>query len=496
MSQSTAEERDRYSPDADWNQLYLDGPVDGDDRDTIAVDDPATEEVFTEVPAGTVEDVDRAYEVASEAQAEWAETSPQERTEVIQGALQTMEERREEILELLAVESGSTRVKGEVELQSAMGITQEAASFPTRMSGDHRDSNVPGKENVVKREPAGVVAVISPWNFPLHLSMRAVAPALATGNAVVLKPASNTPITGGLLLARIFEDAGLPEGLLTVVTGHGSDVGDRIAGHDDAAVVSFTGSSAVGSGVASEAAGNFAQPAMELGGNGPHVVLEDADVDDAVDAGTFGTFLHQGQICISINRHLVHESVYDEYVEKLAERAENLPIGNPSEDPEAVVGPIIDDSQVEDITTYIEQTVEEGATLEAGGDHDGRFVEPTVLSDATNEMSAACNEHFGPVAPVIPFSDDEEAVELANDTEYGLAASVFGGDRNRAEDVADRIDAGMVHVNDQPVNDEPHVPFGGMKASGIGRYNGEWVLEEFTEPKWVSVQRETRDYPF
>jgi aldehyde dehydrogenase (NAD+) len=496
MAQSTAEEHERYSPDGDWNQLYLDGPTPVEDREEIAVENPATGEAFATVPAGTTDDIDRAYEVASEAQREWTDASPQDRIDVIQGALRTMEERREEILQLLAVESGSARVKAEAELQNAMGITQESASFPTRMAGDHRDSNVPGKENLVKREPAGVVAVISPWNFPLHLSMRAVAPALATGNAVLLKPASTTPITGGLLLARLFEDAGLPEGLLTVVTGHGSDVGDRVAGHETADVVSFTGSSAVGSTVASEAAGNFAQPAMELGGNGPHVVLEDADVEDAVDAGTFGTFLHQGQICISINRHLVHESIYDEYVERLTERAESLPIGNPAEDEEAVIGPIIDESQVDDITTYIDQTVEQGATLETGGDHDGRFVEPTVLSDASNEMSAACNEHFGPVAPVIPFADDEEAVEIANDTEYGLAASVFGGDRSRAEDVADGIDAGMVHINDQPVNDEPHVPFGGMKASGIGRYNGEHVLREFTETKWVSVQREHREYPF
>jgi aldehyde dehydrogenase (NAD+) len=508
---------ERYEPHGDWNVLYLDGAVGGGSRETIAVENPATGAEFTEVPAGTTDDVDEAFELAREAQAEWAETSPAERQQVLQEAVGTVREHREELLDLLATESGSTRVKAEGELQTALGMMQEAVSFPTRTGGDHRDSLVPGKEHLVKREPVGVVSVISPWNFPFHLSMRAVAPALALGNAVVLKPASDTPITGGLVLARIFEDAGLPEGLLTVVTGRGSDIGDRIAGHDAASVVSFTGSSEVGAQVAATAAENFALPAMELGGNGPHVVLESADVDEAVDAGAYGSFLHQGQICISINRHLVHEDHYEEYVEKLAEKARNLPLGDPS-DESTVVGPIINAEQRDEMLEYVEETVEAGASLETGGfavgpgdfegpsvrvgdldgdvgDASGQYVLPTVLSEATNDMAAACNEHFGPIAPVVPFADEEEAVELANDTEYGLAGSVFG-ERDDAEAVADRIDHGMVHVNDQPVNDEPHVPFGGMGASGFGRYNGEYILDELTETKWISVQRESRDYPF
>jgi aldehyde dehydrogenase (NAD+) len=495
----------RLDPEDDWSSLYIDGERDAD-RETLAVENPATREQFADVPRGTVDDVDEAYETAAAAQDAWADRSPAERAEVVSEAVDVMREHREEIVELLAVESGSSRVKGHSEFQTAAGITSEAASFPNRMGGDYKDSNVAGKDNIVKREPMGVVSVISPWNFPLHLSIRAVAPALATGNSVVLKPASNTPITGGLLIARIFEAAGLPEGVLNVVTGKGSDIGDRMAGHPEADVVAFTGSTPVGRQVAKQAVDNLALPAMELGGNGPHVVLEDADVDQAVEAGAFGSYLHQGQICISINRHLVHESVYDEYVEKLTEKAASLPIGDPR-DEETVVGPIVDESQRDEMLEYVEETVESGATLETGGDSvvpdgvdvddaESLFVEPTVLSEATNEMAAACNEHFGPIAPVIPFSDDEEAVELANDTEYGLAASVFSTDRGRAEDVADEVDAGMVHVNDMPVNDEPHVPFGGMKASGIGRFNGEHVLEEFTQPKWISVQREQRDYPF
>jgi aldehyde dehydrogenase (NAD+) len=301
--------------------------------------------------------------------------------------------------------------------------------------------------------------------------------------------------------------------------------------------VAFTGSTEVGRDVARRAVDHLAFPAMELGGNGPHVVLDDADVDRAVAAGTFGSFLHQGQVCISINRHLVHESIYGEYVDALVDRAESLAVGDPS-DGDVIVGPVIDDSQRDQMLAYVAETVEAGATLETGGrvlgpgdidgpsaaavdlqdagvsaadvgaddadadvdadlgDPTGRFVLPTVLSDVGNDMAAACNEHFGPIAPVIPYADVDEAVELANDTEYGLAASVFGGDVARAESVADRVEAGMVHVNDQPINDEPHVMFGGTKASGIGRFNGEQVLEELTETKWVSIQREPRQYPF
>ena len=482
--------------DADWNAQYIDGEwLAPGDRGAIDVEDPSTRDTFATVPAGTEDDVDAAYEAAAAAQAAWAAKPPQQRASVVRGARDLLKEHRDDVLGLLAAESGSTRTKGFAEFYTSIGITGEAASFPTRVSGDHRDSTVEGKENIVTREPKGVVGVISPWNFPLNLSIRAVAPALATGNSVVLKPASNTPVTGGLLLAKLFEAAGLPEGVLNVVTGRGSEVGDRFAGHPEADVVAFTGSTAVGRQVASTAAENLATPALELGGNNVHVVTDDADLDQAIDAAVFGSFLHSGQVCISINRHLVHESVYDEYVSRLADRAAALPAGSAHEG-NTVVGPIIDESQRDQMLDYVQDTVDAGATLETGGGHDGLVVEPTVLSDATNDMAAACNEHFGPIAPVIPFATDEEAIEMANSTEYGLSGSVHAGDLGRARDIADRIHTGMIHINDQPINDEPHVPFGGVGASGMGRYNGDAVLEEFTEEKWISVQRDERDYPF
>ncbi|WP_254762746.1 aldehyde dehydrogenase family protein [Natrinema marinum] len=483
-------------PENGWNSLYLAGEwADAGDRDAISDANPYTREELTTVPAGTEADVDAAYEAAAEAQAEWATQPPQARSGVISAAIQYVDDHREEIAELLTVESGSTRVKCEAEIQTARGMMQQAASYPFRMDGQHSDSITPGKENIAQRVPVGVVGVISPWNFPLHLSMRAVAPAIAAGNAVVLKPASSTPITGGLLLARIFEAAGAPEGIINVVTGRGSDIGDAVAGHETPRVIAFTGSTEIGQRVAEKAAGNCALPALELGGNNVHVVTENADLERAVDGGTFGSFLHQGQICISINRHLVHEDVYDDYVDALADRAASLPTGDPRNE-ETVVGPIIDESQRDQIVDYVEESADQGATVAAGGDHDGLVVEATVLADADNDMAAACNEHFGPVAPVIPYSSDEEAIELANDTIHGLSGSVHSEDLEQARVIADGIETGMIHINDQPVNDEPHVPFGGMKQSGVGRYNGDQILEEVTTTKWISVQHEPREYPF
>ena len=485
------------APDEGWNALYLDGEwVAGADRETFDDENPATREVLAEVPAGSTDDVDRAYESAAAAQGEWADRPPQERAGVVSAAVEFVESHGEEIAELIAKEAGGTGIKSGIELEIATGMMREAASFPLREQGTHAESVIPGKENVVKREPMGVVTVISPWNFPLHLSMRAVAPAVALGNAVVLKPASDTPITGGLLLARIFEAAGLPGGVLNVVPGKGSEIGDAVASHPESDVVAFTGSTEIGRGVAKQAAENLALPAMELGGNNAHIVTENADLDRAVDAGVFGAFAHQGQVCISINRHLVHESLYDEYVERLAERADSLPMGDPSEDEDAVIGPIINESQRDAMLELVEESVEQGATVEAGGDGDGLFVEPTVLSDVANDMPVAAEEHFGPIAPVIPFSSEEEAVDLANATEYGLSGSVHSADLEQARRIADAVETGMIHVNDQPINDEPHVAFGGEKGSGMGRYNGEQILEELTTLKWISTQREPRDYPF
>ncbi len=497
MSQhETPNHTSAFSVAADWDALYIDGEWRRvGDRDRADVRNPATGETVTTVPKATPTDVDEAYETAAAAQTDWAAASPARRASVVRAVARLLEDHEDAIKELIAVETGGTRPKQAIEHGGSVTFVYDAAQFAFRVNGRHNRSKIPGKENHIKREPAGVVGVITPWNVPLKLSLRVVAPAIALGNAVVLKPALETPVTGGLLLARLFEAAGLPPGVLNVVPGDGPNAGARTAANPTSDVVAFTGSTEVGRQVGKAAIDHFALPALELGGNNAHVVLDDADLDRAVDAGVFGSFWHQGQVCISINRHLVHESLYDAYADRLAERAAALPVGDPRDDAN-VIGPIINETQRDQLLEYIERTVDQGATLETGGGHDGLFVEPTVLTGVTNDMAAACNEHFGPVAPVIPFETDEEAIALANDTEYGLSGSVHAADAARAEAVADRIETGMIHVNDQPVNAEPAAPFGGMKASGVGRYNSDWIIDELTEPKWVSVQREPRSYPF
>jgi len=489
--------------DTDWDHLYIDGSWTASAGDeSITVTDPSTRDPVAEVPAGVTADVDAAYEAAAAAQPAWAAQPPARRAQAIRDLIDTIEANREAIVDLLAREAGGARVMGETSVELTLDQAREAVTYPNRAAGEHRESNIPGKEHRIERVPKGVVTAISPWNFPLNLSMRAVAPAIALGNTVVLKPATNTPIVGGLLFGALADAAGLPDGVLNVVTGRGSEIGDAVAGHSQSDAVAFTGSTAVGRRVASIAAENLAVQAMELGGNNAHVVTADADLEAAIDSAVFGSFVHQGQVCISINRHVVHEDVYDAYVDALVERVEALPVGS-AHDPDTVVGPIIDEAQRDAMLGYVEETVAAGATLETGGGtvslvdvDDSLVVEPTVLSDVTNDMPAACNEHFGPIAPVLPFADIDEAVAIANDTPYGLSGSVHAGDLDTALDIADRLETGHVHINDQPVNDEAHVPFSGTNASGMGGYNSEIILRELTETKWISIQREDREYPF
>ncbi|WP_128476025.1 aldehyde dehydrogenase family protein [Halorussus pelagicus] len=488
-----------FAPSNGWNAVYVDGEWRAQgDRAGLDVVDPTTRVAVGTIPAGTDEDVDAAYAAAESAQREWADRTPEERASVVAAARELVGKYHEEFAHLFAVECGGARLKADIELDlttGTMAVAEELADAADPTDTEERESAVEGKRNLVFREPAGVVGIISPWNFPLYLSMRAVAPAIALGNAVVLKPSTHTAIVGGLALASLFEEAGLPDGVLNVVTGEGSAIGETIAGHPAASVVSFTGSTEVGRKVGGAAAEQLSTPALELGGNNAHIVTAEADLDRAVDGGVFGSFTHQGQECISINRHLVHESVYDEYVERLAERASELPVGDPR-DEAVLVGPVQNASQFETIRDLVEQSVEQGANIESGGEFDDWFVEPTVLSGVENDMPVAAEEHFGPVAPVISFSDIDEAVALANDTEYGLSGSVHCEDAERAIDIARRLDTGMVHVNDQPLNDDPNVAFGGVNASGIGRYNAEWIVEELTETRWISVQEEAREYPF
>lgn len=463
----------------------------------LEVIDPFNGERLLNLPMANREDLDEAYRGAQEAQARWAAIGPTARGDVMRRAVAIFDARKDEIIHWIVRESGSTRIKAEIEWASARAITQESAGLPGRTHGRILPSDVPGKESHVYRLPLGVVGVISPWNFPLHLSARSVSPALALGNAVVVKPASDTPVSGGLLLARIFEEAGLPAGVLSVLIGAGSEIGDAFVAHPVPSFISFTGSTPVGRGIGRIASGgeHLKHVALELGGNSPFVVLADADVQAAVNAAVVGKFLHQGQICMAINRIIVEAPLLDEFTKRFVERVKTLPCGDPSK-PQTVIGPVINARQLAGLQNKVAQAKKEGATVLAGGEPQGNVMPPHVFGDVTPDMEIAREEIFGPLVGILSARDAEHALELANRSEHGLSSAVFTGDLARGVAFARRVRAGMTHVNDMPVNDEANAPFGGEKNSGIGRFNGDWAIEEFTTDHWITVQNTPRGYPF
>ncbi|ANU25475.1 aldehyde dehydrogenase family protein [Planococcus versutus] len=481
----------------DFSKIYINGEwIQGSSDNQMKNTNPFTGKEIVTTQAADKSDLDAAYKAAAEAQVAWSKELPQTKRAVIEKAMEVMLENKEMIIDLLIEEAGSTVIKATVEFGASINILKEAATFPYRMEGKILPSQQAGKENRVYRNSLGVIGIISPWNFPLHLAIRSIAPALATGNAVVIKPATDTPITGGLLFASIFEAAGLPKGLLNVIVGRGSEIGDEIVTHPTPRLISFTGSTPVGKHIGELAGGALKKTALELGGNNNFIVLNDANIDQAVDSSLFGKFYHQGQICMSINRIFVHKDIYDEFAEQFIERAKKLKFGDPT-DKDTQVGPLINRDQVDRILTDVKASVEQGAKIRLGGKADGNVLEPTVLTNVTNEMPLAKNEIFGPVAILIPFESDEEVVKMANFYPFGLSGAVHSSNIERGTNIAHQIHTGMIHVNDQSVNDEAHMPFGGEKDSGLGRFNGQWVLEEFTTLKWLSVQHERREYgPF
>jgi aldehyde dehydrogenase (NAD+) len=457
---------------------------------------PYNNEIVTTFILGNKADVDEAYAAAKEAQKAWAQTPAETKKEVINRAADLLEQRLQEIAAIMAKETGSSIAKASIEIVNSVGVIRASAGYPDLMTQPTiAPSVIPGKENHIYNIPAGVIGVITPFNFPLVLAIRSVAPAIATGNAVVLKPDIQTAISGGLVIADIFEEAGLPKGVLNVLTVDVADIGDYFVEHPVPRIISFTGSTAVGRHVGEIAGRTLKRVSLELGGNAPFVVLEDADLERAISAALFGKFCHQGQICVITNRILVHRSLYDQFVASFAERAQHIPYGDPSADPSVFIGPIINEKQIQKILAIIEEGKKE-ARLVLEGKRIGNVLTPFVFADATNDSKLAQREIFGPVATIIPFDTEEEALAFANDTEYGLSAAVFTSDLERGIRFARRVESGMVHVNDQTVNDDPFAPFGGEKASGIGRFNGEWIFEEFTSRQWVSVQKEYRDFPF
>ncbi|KSR38852.1 aldehyde dehydrogenase family protein [Pseudomonas aeruginosa] len=463
----------------------------------LKVSNPYDASLLLEIEQADRDDLDAAYTKAAEVQPAWAALGPSARAAVLYKVVEVFDRRREEIVDWIIRESGSTRLKAEIEWGAARAITLESASFPARVHGRIVDSDVAGKESRVYRSAIGVVGVISPWNFPLHLTQRSIAPALALGNAVVVKPASDTPVCGGLLLARIFEEAGLPAGLFSVVVGPGSEIGDAFVEHPVPGLVTFTGSTPVGRNIGRIASGgaHLKHVALELGGNSPFVVLGDADLEQAVNAAVFGKFLHQGQICMAINRIIVEDNLYDAFAARFVERVKGLRVGDPQR-ADTAVGPIVNARQLEGLLEKIRLARQEGAKPLYEGGVDGQLLAPHVYGEVTADMEIARDEIFGPLVGLLRARDEAHALELANASEYGLSSAVFSRDLERAVRFARQVRAGMTHVNDIPVNDEANAPFGGEKNSGLGRFNGDWAIEEFTTDHWISVQHAPRQYPF
>lgn len=464
--------------------------------DKVLVDrNPFDGSIIAEFNCASVADVDEAYRAAERAKSEWDRVNPYAKRAVFERAVRYVEDHTAEIVELIIDELGGTSLKAHFEVGLTLDMLKEASTFPLRMEGRIQPSAVDDRENRLYRDPVGVVGVISPFNFPFLLGMKSVAPALGAGNGVVLKPHEDTPIVGGTLIGEVFEAAGLPAGLLNVVVTEISAIGDAFVEHPVPRVITFTGSAAVGKHVAQVAVRNFKKPLLELGGNSALIVLPDADLDLAVDAAVFSRFTHQGQACMAANRVLVHRDVFDEFTEKYVGKVASLPVGDPR-DPETIVGPLINQRQADNLAELVEQGIAEGARPLLRGAVEGTLFHPTVLTDVTPEMSVMQQEMFGPVACLMPFDTEDEAVEITNNTRFGLGGAIHTRDLDHGVELAKRIHTGMIHINDATIHDEPNVPFGGEKESGLGRLNGEWSLNEFTTMKWISVNRGRRQFPF
>lgn len=478
------------------NKQYIGGTWrDGASSKVLIDRNPYNDKPICEFKLGSLADLDEAYRSAAAAQKIWADVNPFERRSILETAITFVEKNEAEITDLIIEELGGTALKAFFEIMIVKNIIKEASTYPLRMTGEIYPSPVDGKENRLYRVPVGVVGVISPFNFPFFLSMRSVATALGAGNGVVLKPHDDTPITGGTLVARVFEETGMPKGLLNVVVADIKEIGDNFVEHPVPRVISFTGSEGVGRHIGAVAGRCLKRAILELGGNSALIVMHDADLDNALNAAVFSRFTHQGQICMSANRILVHRSIYPQFLEKYVKRVSSLKVGDPRE-PQTDIGPLMNKAQAETLAKQIQEGVREGARAVLQGKVEGNVVSPTVFADVRPGMSIAQTEMFGPSVCLMPFDTPEEAIHIANDSPFGLSGAIHTRNVEWGAELAKQIDSGMIHVNDGTINDEPLVAFGGEKASGIGRLNGKWALEEFTTLKWISVQHKQRHYPF
>lgn len=458
---------------------------------------PISGNVVTTVAAAGVADARRAAASAGEAFKTWSQTGPSERRRVLMVAADKLEAKGGEIGQAMAAEVGASGLWGGFNVWAAANLIREAASLTTQIQGETIPTDKPGTLSMTLRQPVGAVLSIVPWNGPIILACRAIAYPIACGNTVVFRASEMSPKTHELV-AQAFIEAGLPEGVLNFVVNAPDDAADVIEtliSHPAIRRVNFTGSTRVGRIIAETSGRNLKRCLLELGGKAPFVVLDDADIDGAVNAAIFGSFLYQGQICMSTERFVVDEAVADEFVAKFAARAAALVTGDPLENPGCVIGPMIDASSGPRINAMVEDALAKGAKIVVGGMANGVVMDATIVDHVKPGMTIYDEETFGPVTTIVRVKGVEEAVRVANDTEYGLAAAVFGRDSHRAFNVAKRIDAGHVHVNGATVANEPQAPYGGMKNSGWGRFDGRAVIDEFTELKWVTIEPSDQPYP-
>ena len=481
---------------ATLNKQYIGGVWrDGKSQKIIQDRNPYDGKRIADFKLANLSDLDEAYRSAEAVQKTWADVNPFEKRTILEKAIGWIEQNEGEITNIIIDELGGTHLKAAIEIMLVKAFIKEASTYPLRMKGEILPSTIDGKENRLYRVPVGVAGVISPFNFPFNLSMRSVAPALATGNGVVLKPHDDTPITGGTLIAKIFEEAGVPKGLLNVVVADIAEIGDGFIEHPVPRIISFTGSEGVGRHIGEVAGRCLKKVILELGGNSALIVMEDADLQTAINAAVFSRFAHQGQVCMCSNRILVQRSVYSKFLDKFVDRVSKLKMGDPR-DPQTDLGPLINQHAADAFAKQVQRGVDEGAKPMLRGEVEGNMASPTVFADVTSEMWIARNELFGPAVCVMPFDTPEDAIRIANDSPYGLSGAILTHDAEYGAELAKRIDTGMVHVNDGTINDDPLIAFGGVKASGVGRLNGQSALEEFTTMKWISVQHKPRHYPF
>jgi acyl-CoA reductase-like NAD-dependent aldehyde dehydrogenase len=458
--------------------------------------DPFTGEVVARVPAGTREDARRAVEAAAAAFPEWSQTPPAVRQRIFLKAADVLESRSDDVASWLTRETGCTFGFAMFQLQFVPGLFRQAAALGYQPMGEIIPSDT-GAFAMGVRRPLGVVGAIAPWNAALILSARSIAAPIALGNTAVLKPSELSPYVGGLHWGVIFSEAGLPEGVLNIVThapGEAAGIGDELVENPSVRCINFTGSTQTGRRLAEAAGRNLKRLVLELGGYNPLIVLADADLDYAVDAAAFGAFFHQGQICMSARRIIVERPIANSFVDKLVAKTKALKVGDPKEQ-DTIIGPLITDGALDAVKSRVDDAVAKGAKVLVGGEAVGACYQPTLLADVPENSDFARIETFGPVAAVEVVDSVDQAVERANATTYGLASGILTSDTDRGLALAQQIEAGIVHVNDQPVGDEPQMPFGGVKESGLGRFGGTAAIHEFTELHWITVQSGTHPFP-